>query len=88
MALHPADAKLVLERGWGERHPLARGGWLTRFVPPTFLMVYAPRDEGEVGVVLEIIRAAAWWVSGQVLWEREGQGEGQGGGESGLGVVL
>lgn len=83
MTLHPADAKLVLERGWGERHPLAKGGWWTRFVPKTFLMVYAPRDEGELRVVLEVVRAAAWWVSGQILWE----GEEQDGEESGMGVV-
>ena len=81
MTLHPADAKLVLERGWGERHPLAKGGWWTRFVPKTFLMVYAPRDEAELRVVLDIVRAAAWWVSGQILWEREEAG----GDESGLG---
>ena len=83
MTLHPADAKLVLERGWGERHPLAKGGWWTRFVPKTFLMVYAPRDEVELRVVLEVVRAATWWVSGQSLWEG-----GDGGGEkSGMGVV-
>jgi len=83
MTLHPADAKLVLERGWGERHPLAKGGWWTRFVPKTFLLIYAPRDEVELKVVLEIVRAAAWWVSGQILWE----GEEAGGEESGMGVV-
>jgi len=27
MNLHPNDAKVVLEKGWGERHPLAHGGW-------------------------------------------------------------
>ncbi len=27
MNLHPDDAKVILEKGWGERHPLARGGW-------------------------------------------------------------
>jgi len=81
MTLHPADARLVLERGWGERHPLAKGGWWTRFVPKTFLMVYAPRDEAELRVVLEIVRAAASWVSGQILWEREEAG----GEESGMG---
>ncbi len=72
MTLHLADAQIVLERGWGERHPLARGGWLTRFVPTSFVMVYAPRDEHELNVVMDIIRASAWWVSGQVL-ERDGK---------------
>ncbi|KAF2145741.1 uncharacterized protein K452DRAFT_349190 [Aplosporella prunicola CBS 121167] len=64
MTLYPADAKLVIERGWGERHPLARGGWLARFVPKHFVMVYAPRNEEEVGVVTRIASAAVWWVSG------------------------
>jgi len=29
-----------------------------------FVMVYAPRDEAEVVVVLQIVKAAAWFVSG------------------------
>ncbi|KAF1988418.1 hypothetical protein K402DRAFT_300979, partial [Aulographum hederae CBS 113979] len=62
LSLHPADAALVLERCWGERHPLARGGWFSRFVPGGFIMVYAPRTEEEVGTVMEILRAAVWWV--------------------------
>lgn len=64
LTLHPADARLVLEAGLGERHPLARGGWLERFVPAGFLMVYAPRDEGELRAVLDVIEAAAWFVCG------------------------
>jgi hypothetical protein len=67
MTLHPQDARIVLERGWGERHPLARGGWLSRFVPIGFVMVYAPRDAEELEAVMEIIRAAIWWVGGQTL---------------------
>ena len=35
-----------------------------RCVPAGFVMVYAPRDERELRCVLEIVRAAAWWVSG------------------------
>ncbi|KAK7511397.1 hypothetical protein IWZ03DRAFT_396213 [Phyllosticta citriasiana] len=64
LTLYPGDAKVVIERGWGERHPLARGGWLTRFVPQHFLMVYAPRDEAEMDVVERIVKASVWWVSG------------------------
>ncbi|RAH48263.1 uncharacterized protein BO95DRAFT_357474, partial [Aspergillus brunneoviolaceus CBS 621.78] len=69
LTLHPADVKLVLERGWGQRHPLARDSWWwwLRIVPPGFVMVYAPRDAEELDCVLEIIRAAAWWVSGTEL---------------------
>ncbi|KAF2842184.1 hypothetical protein M501DRAFT_903468, partial [Patellaria atrata CBS 101060] len=64
LTLHPADVAIVLEKGWGERHPLAKGGWLSRFVPNFFIMVYAPRDEEELEVVKEIICAAAWYVGG------------------------
>lgn len=65
MNLHPDDAKVVLENGWGERHPLARGGWMRAYVPREFVMIYAPRDETELEVVCRIIEAATFWVSGQ-----------------------
>ncbi|PVH96433.1 hypothetical protein DM02DRAFT_599326 [Periconia macrospinosa] len=64
MTLHPADVKIILEKGWGERHPLARGGWCRRFVPREFVLVYAPRNEKEIELVMDIISAAVWWVSG------------------------
>lgn len=28
-------------------------------------MVYAPRDDDEIDVALELVRAAAWWVGGE-----------------------
>jgi hypothetical protein len=62
MTLHPADARVVLEAGWGERHPLARGGWFEKFVPEGFVMVYAPRGEEDVEVLLRIVEAGAWFV--------------------------
>lgn len=73
LTLHPADAKLLLENGWGERHPLARGGWCRRFVPKEFVLVYAPRSEGEVRVVMGVVAASIWWVSG--IDVRGGEGE-------------
>lgn len=65
MNLHPADAAVVIERGWGQRHPLACGGWCGRYVPKEFLMIYAPRNQEEVKAVLKIIECAAWWVTGE-----------------------
>lgn len=65
LTLHPADANLVLEKGWGQRHPLARGGWFEKFVPAGFVIVYAPRSVEEVRTVVEIVRASAWWVAGE-----------------------
>lgn len=65
MNLHPDDARVVLEKGWGERHPLARGGWMIAYVPQEFVMVYAPRDRTELDVVCRIVEAAAFWVTGK-----------------------
>jgi len=48
----------------GERHPLARGGWCRRFVPKEFVLVYAPRNEQDLEVVMKIVHASIWWVSG------------------------
>jgi hypothetical protein len=64
LTLHPADVAAVLEARWGERHPLGSGGWLSQFVPRGFVLVYAPRDEHEVQVVMRIVAAAIWWVGG------------------------
>lgn len=66
LTLHPADVKFVIDQGWGERHPLSRENWWwgARIVPSGFVLIYAPRDEKELSCVMEIVRAAAWWVSG------------------------
>ncbi|KAF2131761.1 hypothetical protein P153DRAFT_286593 [Dothidotthia symphoricarpi CBS 119687] len=77
LTLHPADAKLVLEHGLGERHPLAKGGWYRRFVPREFVLIYAPRSEEEVDVVMRIVAAAVWWVSGVDVNAGDGEGEGR-----------
>lgn len=76
LTMHPADAALVLSQAWGERHPLSSGGWLERFVPPGFVMVYAPRSEEEVEIVMGIIKAAIWWV-GNVDIDGIGKAEGR-----------
>jgi hypothetical protein len=65
LSLHPLDTKVVLDRGWGQRHPLAKGGWLTRYVPREFVMIYAPRSQEELEIVGHIIEAALWCVSGR-----------------------
>jgi len=52
MASH-ADCREVIEKGWGQRHPLA-GVLLCR----EYLMIYAPRNWEEVSVVRTIVEAA------------------------------
>ncbi|GAB7339002.1 hypothetical protein MBLNU457_5668t3 [Dothideomycetes sp. NU457] len=80
LTLHPADAKMAIECGWAERHPLAKGGWMERFVPSGFLLVYAPRAEDEIKPIMEIVRAAAWWVAGhEVEFSNEVNGVTKGG---------
>ncbi|KAI0135487.1 hypothetical protein F4814DRAFT_401427 [Daldinia grandis] len=60
--LHPDDAKEVIEKGWGQRHPLTSQCFLKMPVPKQFTMVYAPRSIDELDVVCQIIEAAGWWV--------------------------
>ena len=51
MMLPPEAVEELLAKGWGEPHPMARRG----LIPPTAVMVYAPRDAAEVETVLELI---------------------------------
>lgn len=62
LALPPAAAARVEERGWGELHPLARQGVL----PPSFVMVYGPRDDRELETVWAILQASYAYARG--LW--------------------
>ncbi len=54
MMLSEADCREVLERGWGELHPLA----VTGAIAKTATLVYAPRDDEEIATVLAIAEAA------------------------------
>lgn len=79
LTLHPHDAALVISHGWGERHPLAgRSIFGKTLLPAGFVMVYAPNDESQIGVLMEIVRAGGWWVGGIGLGE---------GGRRGVGVL-
>ncbi|KAG8160060.1 hypothetical protein KVR01_010697 [Diaporthe batatas] len=77
VVLHPADAAELIRAGWGERHPLAccADHWLWRAyhhcwrgtrlpLPPTFVLVYAPRDGAEMAVFERIVDAAIWFHTG------------------------
>lgn len=60
-ALPPALAEEAIARGWAEVHPVARRGVL----PPNVVMIYAPRDEAEVKVVADLVRAAHAFARGE-----------------------
>lgn len=55
--LSEADAKTVVEKGWGMRFPLA-------FIDKGWAMVYAPRSMTEVEVVERIVKAGIAWIAG------------------------
>ncbi|MGH9154209.1 MAG: luciferase family protein [Acidimicrobiales bacterium] len=52
--LPPQLAEESIEAGWAEQHPAARRG----LIPANAVMVYAPRDDGERGVVEQLVRAS------------------------------
>jgi hypothetical protein len=54
-AMLPLDAaRAAVDAGWAEPHPVARMG----LIPPTAVMLYAPRDEAELDVIESLVRAA------------------------------
>ncbi|KAK4942772.1 hypothetical protein LTR10_017532 [Elasticomyces elasticus] len=62
----PADAKVIIEKGWAERHRSARtqpwwfcGKKYMFNIGDSFLIVYAPRDEKEFDVLRTLLRASA-----------------------------
>ncbi len=50
-ALPPDIVKTAIANGWAERHPLAG-----RFgLPENVVMIYGPRDDDELRIVLELL---------------------------------
>ncbi|MCB0536247.1 MAG: phospholipase [Bacteroidetes bacterium] len=62
LGLPMADAGEVIEKGWGELHPVVRKGWL----PANFVMVYAPRNEAEAEVLKKIIYRSYQFATGEI----------------------
>lgn len=60
LVLSDEDAAAVLEAGWGELHPLVLSGDLDQQV----LLIYAPRDEAEIDVILAITEASKVFATG------------------------
>ncbi|CAJ2499768.1 Uu.00g026210.m01.CDS01 [Anthostomella pinea] len=71
IVLHLSDVRVVLESGWGERHPFATEKWywklywhtylgIRRPVPIGLVNLYAPRDKGEMDIVRQLIQAAIY----------------------------
>ena len=58
--LPPGLVDEAIEAGWAELHPVARRGLL----PPTAVMLYAPRDDAEREVVEALVRASHGFARG------------------------
>ncbi|KIJ66708.1 hypothetical protein HYDPIDRAFT_85168 [Hydnomerulius pinastri MD-312] len=61
VTLSPQDCKLVIERGWGERHPLSG----SRALHKEYLLIYAPRDDEELELVNRILGATIGYMTGR-----------------------
>ncbi|GJE92835.1 hypothetical protein PsYK624_089930 [Phanerochaete sordida] len=69
--LAPQDCKLVIEKGWGERHQLSGSPGLHALpfppeakLPKEYIWIYAPRDEQELAIMEEILLASARFMTG------------------------
>jgi len=61
VALPESLASEAIAGGWAEIHPVARLG----LIPGNVVMVYAPRDDAEVAVVLGLVRSALAFARGE-----------------------
>jgi hypothetical protein len=52
--LPPEAVTEAVEAGWAELHPVALRG----LIPPTAVMLYAPRDEAELEVIESLVRTS------------------------------
>lgn len=66
LSLHatlPADvAEAAIAAGWAELHPVAMRG----LIPANTVMIYAPRDEPEMDVVLSLLLASYQFAGGRL----------------------
>lgn len=62
VALPPTLVPEAIARGWAETHPVARLG----LIPGNVVMLYAPRNDAEVALILRLVRAALSFARGEV----------------------
>lgn len=53
----------VIQRGWGEVHPVARMG----LIPANAVMIFGPRDAAELDVVWAIVQVSHAFACGQLV---------------------
>lgn len=68
VVLSPEDCKMVIQKGWGQRHAFSGVEMLQKMagfsLPVNYILVYAPRDEEEVEISMMIVKAAVRFMTG------------------------
>ncbi|MEN0047293.1 MAG: phospholipase [Bacteroidota bacterium] len=62
LGLPKNDAEIIIEKGWGEWHPLIKRGIL----PPNIIMLYAPRNQEELEVSKFILGHSYSYAKGEI----------------------
>ena len=62
LGLPQAAAAAIIEKGWGEWHPLIKRG----FLPPNIIMLYAPRDAEELAVAKFVLGHSYAYAKGEL----------------------
>ncbi|MEN0004435.1 MAG: phospholipase [Bacteroidota bacterium] len=62
LGLPKNDAEIIIEKGWGEWHPLIKRG----FLPPNIIMLYAPRNQEELDVAKFILGHSYSYAKGEI----------------------
>jgi phospholipase/carboxylesterase len=68
IALPPELAEAAVAAGWAEVHPVAKAG----MAPGHLVMLYGPRDDGQVEVLFQLILAAVRRAGGVTPTTHEG----------------
>ncbi|OXM68490.1 luciferase domain-containing protein [Amycolatopsis vastitatis] len=61
LSLPPRAARVVVERGWGEPHPIAG-----IHLPAGTVLLYGPRDRSEVDICLIVVQYSASHLRGEI----------------------
>lgn len=70
MYVSPADARVLIDKCWAERHRLARkipffpGYQRMLHLGSTYLLIYGPRDEAEMEVLAVILQSSIRFMTG------------------------
>jgi len=60
-AVPPELAEEAIEKGWAVQHPVARMG----YIPPNVVMIYAPRNAGEIEIVAGLVTDSYRYAGGR-----------------------